>query len=187
MLEIVLYILAILLLLPQSTHSFQVGDAGIRHDTPDGVDYEPDCIQKVYWWDPERKKIGGDASLVSNLSSTSFLKDETGLAVSRSDVPVEEIEASNDTGRLTFYFPSGEESFDVEIILFMLSDDGKIALQESSGLVSKDVVQKLLEQTEDVHIKVQGKLDSYEQVIPLEVIKEFSEFYSECLPLIKSE
>jgi hypothetical protein len=181
MIQPILQILMILALV-LGVGDFELQDAGIRFDKAGGIDYSPDCTQKVYWWDPDNKEVGGDLTLIRETFSNSFLKEIAFLSLSRSNVPIQEAESvGTGEGKLTLYFLNGEENLKDVMVKTNNIGDPETELQESSGSLSKDVVKKLLEQTQDVRVKVEGTLGSYEQVIPLEVIQEFSEFYTECL------
>jgi hypothetical protein len=169
MTKLLTYILTMLLCYAQS---FKVEDLFFRKTEVGEIEYHPTCIQKVAWWYPDGKGVGGDVSFSRDSFSSSFTKKRVGLGIATSNVPPEQIPevAFSEGGILTLNFRDGtQEKIDVTIGL------------DTAGRTTLDVAKKLLEQTEDVPIKVEGDWGSYEQVIPVEVIKEFSEFYSQCL------
>jgi hypothetical protein len=165
-------------------------ELAFRKSEPGQTQYSPDCLQKVAWVNPDGsrknqsdKKVAGAMALTRPTFTNSFLKNRAGLSIDR-NVTIEEAElvskGGGENGHLTVYF-SDESLMKFDGFIFNMDWGDGFTQQEVGVDLEKDVVKRLLEQTQDVAVKVQGDWGSYEQVIPVEVIQEFSEFYTECL------
>lgn len=170
----------------------EVVELGFRKSEPGQTQYSPDCMQKVSWTmsnsdssgnNHENKSVAGAMVLIRPTFTNSFLKDKAGLSLDR-DVPISEAEliskGGGELGMLTLYLADKSE-IKLTGSIFNMEWSESFTQQEIGIETRKEVIKNLLQQTQDVSVRVEGSLGSYEQIIPVEVIQEFSEFYTECL------